>query len=200
MEPLREGLMEACLCGSSIIIEGGIFLSHGLWLFRTRAIRKAAKLAGKTFDDVPESEPYHVDVPHKGSIAASRDVESVEIARRGSVALALDLERGEEMAVTVAGGKGRRSFSGLEHLERVEEVSSIRSEEVGSLGGVGGKEEGKGGGVRVREEEVRGEAVDYGTMGGVGKGKRKDGGGKRPGYVRQDSNMGSLTFFKEPEW
>ncbi|RWA14429.1 hypothetical protein EKO27_g648 [Xylaria grammica] len=35
-----------------ILLEIGIFASHLIWLFRTRRIRKEAKLNGKTFDDV----------------------------------------------------------------------------------------------------------------------------------------------------
>ncbi|GAP91629.2 putative PQ loop repeat protein [Rosellinia necatrix] len=35
-----------------ILLEIGIFSSHLIWLFRTRQIRKRAKLDGKTFDDV----------------------------------------------------------------------------------------------------------------------------------------------------
>ncbi|KAK4692770.1 hypothetical protein P7C71_g4495, partial [Lecanoromycetidae sp. Uapishka_2] len=79
-----------------IVIEGGIFVSHGIWLFRTRKIRATAKAAGKTFDDLPESERYHVDIERKGSIAASRDIEHVEIERRGSAAVIgqHDLEAG----------------------------------------------------------------------------------------------------------
>ncbi|KAI1499056.1 PQ loop repeat-domain-containing protein [Biscogniauxia marginata] len=35
-----------------ILLEAGIFLSHLIWLFRTRTIRKEAKQHGKTFEDV----------------------------------------------------------------------------------------------------------------------------------------------------
>jgi len=35
-----------------VILEGGIFASHLLWMFRTRKIRAMAKKDGKTFDDV----------------------------------------------------------------------------------------------------------------------------------------------------
>jgi hypothetical protein len=34
-----------------LILEGGIFTCHFIWLFRTRKIRKAAHAEGKTFDD-----------------------------------------------------------------------------------------------------------------------------------------------------
>lgn len=34
------------------MLELGIFVSHWIWLFRTRAIRKEAATRGKTFDDV----------------------------------------------------------------------------------------------------------------------------------------------------
>ncbi|KAI1827109.1 PQ loop repeat-domain-containing protein [Xylaria intraflava] len=35
-----------------ILLEIGIFITHLIWLFRTREIRKQAKLDGKTFDDI----------------------------------------------------------------------------------------------------------------------------------------------------
>ncbi|KAF2970484.1 hypothetical protein GQX73_g3117 [Xylaria multiplex] len=35
-----------------ILLEIGIFASHLIWLFRTRQIRKGAKVGGKTFDDI----------------------------------------------------------------------------------------------------------------------------------------------------
>lgn len=35
-------------------IEGGIFISHLIWRFRTRQIRAKANAEGKTFDDVAE--------------------------------------------------------------------------------------------------------------------------------------------------
>lgn len=37
-----------------IFIEGGIFISHLIWRFRTRKIRAKANEEGKTFDDVAE--------------------------------------------------------------------------------------------------------------------------------------------------
>jgi hypothetical protein len=37
-----------------VFIEGGIFISHLIWRFRTRKIRAQAKEDGKTFDDIAE--------------------------------------------------------------------------------------------------------------------------------------------------
>ena len=37
-----------------IVMEGAIFLSQLIWLFRTRKIRAQAKAEGKAFDDVAE--------------------------------------------------------------------------------------------------------------------------------------------------
>jgi hypothetical protein len=37
-----------------VFIEGGIFISHLIWRFRTRKIRAQAKSDGKSFDDVVE--------------------------------------------------------------------------------------------------------------------------------------------------
>jgi hypothetical protein len=37
-----------------VLMEGAIFLSHLIWLFRTREIRAQANAEGKTFDDIAE--------------------------------------------------------------------------------------------------------------------------------------------------
>ena len=165
----------------SIFIEGGIFISHGIWLFRTRKLRKIAKLAGKSFDDLPESEEYHIDAPRKGSIAASRDMIKDQIERKGSVALAQDLERGEEMLPESVSG-GRRSGSLAKPIDTVSKVISTKTV-----------------GVMVNEEEIMRERInttDYGTVAR----SAVSGSKARPGYVRQDSNVSSLTLFKDPEW
>ena len=166
----------------SIFIEGGIFVSHAIWLFRTRKLRKSAKVAGKTFDDLPESEEYHVEMPRKGSIAASRDVQKIEVERRGSVAVARDLERGEE--ILQASVDYVRSASVVKPMDTLSEVSSTK--------GI------KDTAVRVTEEEIKDEGadtVDYGTMASSGPSESRT----RPGYVRQDSTA-SQTLFKDPQW
>ncbi len=43
-----------------MLLETGIFVSHVVWLFRTRKLRKQAKLAGQSFDDLAEAQPYQV--------------------------------------------------------------------------------------------------------------------------------------------
>ena len=168
----------------SIIIEGGIFVSHGIWLFRTRKLRREAKLAGKSFDDLPESEDYHVDVARRGSIAAARDIEKDQVERRGSVALSRDLEKGKFFL-----------------------PESVENEKSGSV-----VDPMKALVVRVTEEEVDPEGVavlDYGTMprNGAPEPQNKPGPQNtsgsiqnRPGYVRQDSNFVTLATFKDPQW
>ena len=42
----------------SVLLELGIFISQGIWLVRTRKLRKQAKLEGKDFDDLPEAWRY----------------------------------------------------------------------------------------------------------------------------------------------
>jgi hypothetical protein len=37
-----------------VLMEGAIFLSHLIWLFRTRKIRAQGKAEGKTFDDIAD--------------------------------------------------------------------------------------------------------------------------------------------------
>lgn len=39
----------------SASVEGGMFISHGIWLWRTRGIRKRAKEASLSFDEFPEA-------------------------------------------------------------------------------------------------------------------------------------------------
>lgn len=47
------------LCSpTSVLLEAGIFLSHIIWLFRTRKLRKRAKLEGIDFDDLPEARRW----------------------------------------------------------------------------------------------------------------------------------------------
>jgi len=164
----------------SLFIEGGIFFSHGIWLLRTRKLRKAAKLAGKAFDDLPESEEYHVEVAQKGSIAASRDVEKNIIERKGSIALVREVAVGEEM-LPGSVNFGRPGSVGRP-LDTLAEVPSTKPAEI-----------------RVKEEEIKGEGVntvDYGTI----PRSAASGSRTRPGYVRQDSNMSTLTVFKDPQW
>ena len=166
----------------SIIIEGGIFVSHGIWLIRTRKLRKEARLAGKSFDDLPESEEYHVDVARRGSIAAARDIQKDQIERRGSVALSRDLEKG------------------LDNLPE-----PVDNEKPGSI-----VKPIKDSFVRVSVEETESEGVavlDYGTIphgGATGSqtrpGSTRPGSHTRPGYARQDSNFTTLASFKDPKW
>ena len=162
----------------SLVIEGGIFVSHGIWLLRTRKIRAAAKAAGKSFDDIPESEPYHVDIPRAGSIAAARDTEAVEVERRGSIALAK--ERDLEACILPRGSIAR---------DVIAEESSIKRGRSGSQAGV-----------IVTELEVRPslsgqgvEEIDYGTI------PKRPASRKRPGFARQDTG-GSLFPGKDPDW
>ena len=159
-----------CLFIVCIFIEGGIFVSHGIWLFRTRKLRAAAKAAGRDFDELPESELYHVETGRKGSIAASRDVECDEITRRGSLTVARDLELGPARRMSV--------------LQRIEDGSG---EELRARTGVDVKCEevlaGSGEGVQ---------GIDYGTMESNPAASRT-----RPGFKRQNTN---LTCFKDPRW
>ncbi|MCJ1257865.1 hypothetical protein MMC24_005691 [Lignoscripta atroalba] len=46
------------LGGVFIFLELGIFASHGIWLVKTRKLRKQAKSEGKDFDDLPEARRY----------------------------------------------------------------------------------------------------------------------------------------------
>lgn len=154
-----------CLFIVCIIIEGGIFVSHGIWLFRSRKLRAAAKAAGQDLDELPESDIYHVEVPRKSSIAASRDLEHDEIAKRGSLVVARDLEYGE----------GRKT-SVLQYMkDGISEEPSSKTDIV----------------VRCEEVRASGEGVqeiDYGTME-----RRSAAPRPRPVFKRQDTNTACFT-------
>ena len=156
-DPLGGCLFIVCL-----IIEGGIFISHGLWLFRTRKVRATAKAAGRDFDELPESDAYHVEVQRRGSIAASRDIERDEIARKGSMSLARDLELGD----------GTKSSVLRQVIDMVSEDSRSKT------------------GLELRTEEVQAgssdgvQEIDYGTI------ERSPAARKtRPGFKRQDTDF-----------
>ncbi|MCJ1437019.1 hypothetical protein MMC27_006403 [Xylographa pallens] len=53
-------VLGGCVYLVVVILEGGIFASHCIWLFRTRKLRKQAKLQGVSFDDLPEARIYQV--------------------------------------------------------------------------------------------------------------------------------------------
>ena len=165
----------------SIVIEGGIFVSHGTWLIRTRKLRAKAKAAGCSFDDLPESEAYHVDVPRKGSIAASRDIEHVEIERRGTIAIARerDLEAGRISL-------GRASLTRNIILKETESIGNNNDSINASVKEVP---------LTLARQSV--EETDYGTMTATAKGEGKRNSVKRPGYMRQ---VTSESLFKDPVW
>ena len=155
-----------CLFIVCIVIEGGIFVSHGIWLFRTRRLRAAAKAAGRDFDELPESDVYHIEVPRKGSMAVDRDVERDATARRGSVAAMMNLGHGEVRIMSV--------------LQPVEDGHNENSKSKNH--------------VEVTCEEVRPESqegvreIDYGTME-----KSKPPARTRPGFKRQDTLTAHFT-------
>ena len=160
-----------CLFIVCIFIEGGIFVSHGIWLFRTRKVRAIAKATGRDFDELPESKVYQVETARKGSIAASRDVERVEIARRGSVIVARDLEElGVERQSSVL--QSAKEFNG-EKSEAKTDVH-MRCEEV----------------LADSSDGVQG--IDYGTIERSPAASRA-----RPVFNRQGTNG---ACFKDPQW
>lgn len=164
-DPLGGSLFIVCM-----FVEGGIFVSHGIWLFRTRKLRAIAKATGQDFDEMPESDVYHVEVPRKGSIAASRMDEHDVIAWRRSSAVARDLELGVVRKVSV--------------------VQQLKD-------GAGGESKIKTG-VEVTCEEVQAgssegvKSIDYGTME-----TRLASTKTRPGYKRQDTDA---ACFKAVLW
>ena len=98
---------------TSLILEVGIFASQGIWLYRTRRVRKAAKEAGMTYDEFveatgskekttsdetpPPSRALHVPamshVPQE-DMASSTPVDATKNATDASKALAMvDVEK-----------------------------------------------------------------------------------------------------------
>lgn len=71
-------ILGGVLYNGVIILEAGIFISHVIWLFRTRELRKRAKLEGIHFDDLPEARRWQWSPTEKNerSSAASLDVET----------------------------------------------------------------------------------------------------------------------------
>lgn len=142
------------------------------------------------FDDLPESEPYHVDIPRRGSIAASRDVEHVEIERRGSIALARerDLEAGRSSIGRNSIAKnilGKTSVTRSTIIEETESTSENAGSTKVSITEISAPLDGQG----VEE-------TDYGTM-AAAKGEGKRSSMRRPAYVRQET---SESLFKDPIW
>lgn len=164
-DPLGGCLIIVCL-----VIEGGYFISHGIWLFRTRKLRAAAKAAGQDFDELPEPVVSYVEVPRKGSIAADNDVKHDAVARKGSLAMPRDLEHGEA-----------RMMSVLQHVKDgvIEDSKATKD-------------------VEVRREELRAgssegvQEIDYGTMETSSVAPRT-----RPGFKRQDTKTAQFT---KPQW
>ena len=149
-----------CLFIVCIVVEGGIFVSHGIWLLRTRKLRAVAKAAGQVLDELSESDVYHVEVTRRGSIAASRNLEHDEISRRGSFAVARDLEHGKVRKMSVL--QYKEDGSSEESSSKTDVV--VRCEEL-----------------RASTEGVQ--EIDYGTM------ERSSAGpSTRPGFKRQGTD------------
>ncbi|KFY50650.1 hypothetical protein V495_00137 [Pseudogymnoascus sp. VKM F-4514 (FW-929)] len=71
-----------------IILELGILISHAIWLVRTRSVRRAAALEGKTFDDV-RGEKEHAGTPWKFS---ERRFRLKDVRKGGKCGMDVDLE------------------------------------------------------------------------------------------------------------
>lgn len=114
-------------------------------------------------------------MPRKGSIAASRDIEHVEIERRGSLAVARerDIEAGHRISIA------RNTI--------IEETDSTRS----------GKSNIKG-----IEEEVRrswdGQNVQENVYGTIV--KKASPARTRPVFERRDTDKSIASMFKDPVW
>ncbi|KAK5173528.1 uncharacterized protein LTR77_002209 [Saxophila tyrrhenica] len=51
---IEFGTLYAVCC----TVEYGVFISHGVWLLRTRELRRRAKAFGQSFDDLPEARAW----------------------------------------------------------------------------------------------------------------------------------------------
>ncbi|KAL2350101.1 PQ loop repeat-domain-containing protein [Cryomyces antarcticus] len=80
-----------------LFLELGIFISHVVWLIRTRRVRKEAKLAGRTYDEyVDDEEGVTRERPGAGDMLGERPASGVEagdeddVEKGGVVAAAID--------------------------------------------------------------------------------------------------------------
>ncbi len=58
---IRAGYVVPLTHQPSLVLEGGIFASHWIWLARTRKLRNEARLAGKNIEDVDFSADHTMD-------------------------------------------------------------------------------------------------------------------------------------------
>lgn len=52
------GVLYSLIIVNSCSIEYAMFISHGVWLLRTRELRRRAKAFGMTFDEFPEAKEW----------------------------------------------------------------------------------------------------------------------------------------------
>ncbi|KAI9870755.1 MAG: hypothetical protein M1830_003580 [Pleopsidium flavum] len=89
-----------------MLLETGIFASHVVWLLRTRKLRKQAKLAGQSFDDLPEAQPYQVKRlgTEEETKPPSIDIEKGDMQTRG-------LPEAQDLSCARREGEGDRQIS-----------------------------------------------------------------------------------------
>ena len=108
-----------------IILEAGIFISHIIWLFRTRELRKQAKLQGLEFDDLPEARQWQWNPTENNSRSRSAS---------------LDTETGnpcidQAVAETKPSEPRDSEFERMSRLKEIEKrQSKMNAAEVGSTG------------------------------------------------------------------
>ncbi|KAL9120732.1 MAG: hypothetical protein Q9187_002711 [Circinaria calcarea] len=94
-----------------LVLEAGIFISHGLWLLRTHGLRKRAKLEGVKFDDLPEAQRYQVQrVKKSDADNASPRTDLIEAKNHPS-----DLERGSGVILSSNASTGSSNLKDLEN-------------------------------------------------------------------------------------
>ena len=68
-----------------MLLESGMFISHWIWLWRVRHVRREAKKAGKTYDQYIAENPSK-KLPRSESSESVPDLESGDSGSQGTVA------------------------------------------------------------------------------------------------------------------
>jgi hypothetical protein len=72
------------LLNNRVVLESGIYISHLIWRFRYRKLRKEAKESGRSIDDLlglTSNDTQESTETQTGVIDQGRDVEKQEVGR-----------------------------------------------------------------------------------------------------------------------
>lgn len=108
-----------------IFLQVLIYLSHMIWLLRTRQLRKQAKLEGKNFDDLPEARKYQHRSKKRGQQRSSPlDLET------GNAAVVVEPNETQESIPTAIAAHPAQKESGIVSCSNVTTASDMDSIEL----------------------------------------------------------------------